>query len=236
MRVLIVHDYATLTGGAEIYVKQLRAGLRERGHDARLLASSARPPLEDPPTVGFAGRLVRAKGADVLLRAFALVVRRLPAARLLVAGDGPEAKALRRLAEELRLGASVAWLGHVPSADAEQRLKPSWVQVVPSLWAEPFGLVATEAMIRGTAVVASAAGGLAKIVRHGQTGLSVPPGDIAALADALLQLLSDRVRAEELGCAGRKLALDQFTLSAHVDRFVQLYQMLVQPEEGARVS
>jgi glycosyltransferase involved in cell wall biosynthesis len=399
MRILIVHDYATLTGGAEIHMQQLRAALRERGHDARLLASSApaagaagradyecygttsrlrtllqtanpwaffrlrqvlatfrpevvhvamfltqlsplilpllrrvpslyhvlwyrpicplgtkrlpdgrechsspglvcrrerclpwhdwlplmvqmklwchwrpafrlvvansfavqkrllaegiqdvevvwggspdlgaRPPLEDPPTVGFAGRLVREKGVDVLLRAFALVVRRLPAAQLIIAGDGPEAKALHTLAEELRLDTSVTWLGHLPPAELEQRLRPAWVQVVPSLWAEPFGMVATEAMIRGTAVVASSTGGLAEIVQHGQTGLAVPPGDVAALADDLLQLLGDRGRAEEMGRAGRRLASDRFAWAAHVDRFLQLYQRLVRTEGAVRVA
>jgi glycosyltransferase involved in cell wall biosynthesis len=196
----------------------------------------ARPPLEDPPIVGFAGRLVREKGVDVLLRAFALVVRRLPAARLILAGDGPEAQALRRLAEELGLGTSVAWLGHLPPAELEQGLRPAWVQAVPSLWAEPFGMVATEPMVRGTAVVASSTGGLAEVVQHGQTGLSVPPGDVAGLADALLQLLGDRDRAEEMGRAGRRVAADRFSWAAHVDRFLELYQRLARTEGSARVS
>jgi glycosyltransferase involved in cell wall biosynthesis len=97
-------------------------------------------------------------------------------------------------------------------------------------------MVATEAMIRGTAVVASSTGGLAEIVQDGQTGLSVPPGDVAALADALLQLLGDRDRAEEMGRAGRRLASDRFGWAAHVDRFLELYQRLLRTEAGAGVS
>jgi glycosyltransferase involved in cell wall biosynthesis len=96
-------------------------------------------------------------------------------------------------------------------------------------------MVATEAMTRGTAVIASSTGGLAEIVKHGQTGLSVPPADVAALADAMLQLLGDRDRAEEMGRAARRLALDRFSWAAHVDRFLELYQSLVRTAGGVRV-
>jgi glycosyltransferase involved in cell wall biosynthesis len=194
----------------------------------------ARPPLASPPTVAFAGRLVREKGADVLLDAFARVRHELPAARLLVAGDGPERRALGQSVIELGLAEHVTQLGNVPRADLEAALAPAWVQAVPSRWAEPFGLVAAESMMRGTAVVASRTGGLAEVVHDEGTGVLVPPGDTAALADALLRLLRDRDVAEAMGHEGREVALRTFGETRYVDRFVELYDSLIAKRSPVR--
>ncbi len=191
-----------------------------------------RPPLTGPPTVAFAGRLLHNKGVDVLLRAFAQVIRQFPTARLLLAGDGPEGPALRRRSLELGLSTAVTWLGHLPSAEVAGRLASAWVQVVPSLWAEPFGLVAVEAMMRGTAVIASVAGGLSEIVQDRRNGLLVPPGDVPALTDALASLLGDRDHAESMGRAARERALAEFSLAAHADKLIQLYQALQHGRES----
>jgi glycosyltransferase involved in cell wall biosynthesis len=187
---------------------------------------AARPPLGDAPVVAFAGRLAREKGADVLLRAFRRVADALPAARLVVAGDGAQRPALERLAAALGLGDRVALLGHLPPDALERALEGAWVQAVPSRWDEPFGLVAAEAMMRGTAVVASGSGGLAEVVEDGRSGLLVPPGDEEALAGALLRVLRDRGEAERLGAAGRARALERFAEPAFVGRFAQLYERL----------
>jgi len=81
-------------------------------------------------------------------------------------------------------------------------------------------------MMRGTAVVASTSGGLNEIIQHGRTSFLVPPGDIGALAEALLLLLQDRALAEQMGKAGREVALAQFNEETYVDKFVQFYQSL----------
>jgi len=196
----------------------------------------ARPPLSSPPTVAFAGRLVREKGTDVLVRAFAKVVIQIPEARLLLAGDGPERERLKRLIADLGLSSSVSMLGRLSQSEVERRTAVAWVQAVPSRWAEPFGLVAAEAMMRGTAVVASASGGLTEIVRDGQTGFLIRPGDAHALAETLLALLPDRELAEQMGWAGRETAMAHFSEATFVDRFVQLYQTLHQNKETANDS
>lgn len=185
-----------------------------------------RPSLLSPPTVVFAGRLVREKGVDVLVRAFAAVVTHLSEARLLVVGEGPEREHLEKLITDLGLSSRVALLGHLPHEEAERVCATAWVQAVPSRWAEPFGIVAAEALMRGTAVVASNAGGLAEIVQDGQTGLLVPPGDVDALAAALLRLLRDRELAEQLGQAGRQSALVHFNEDACIEKFLAVYHRL----------
>ena len=104
----------------------------------------------------------------------------------------------------------------------EECFSGAWVQVVPSRWREPFGNVAAEAMMRGTAVIATLGGGLSEIVRDERTGILVPPNNVDALASALLGLLSDRRRAECLGGGGREFALSHLTEEIFVDRFVAL--------------
>ncbi|MGG6266419.1 glycosyltransferase family 4 protein [Leptolyngbya sp. AN03gr2] len=187
-----------------------------------------RPALTSPPTVVFAGRLVPEKGIDLLLSAFAKVVQQIPEARLLIAGDGAERDRILSLIYSLNLHSNVSLLGHLSRSDLEQAFSTAWVQVVPSRWAEPFGIVAAEAMMRGTAVIASRAGGLAEIVRDGQTGFLVPPGEVEPLAEALLKVLQNRELAEQMGHTGRTIALSQFSEGAFVDRFIELYQQLLQ--------
>lgn len=185
-----------------------------------------RPALQDPPTVAYAGRLVPEKGVAVLLRAFATARSQVPTARLLIAGQGPEAVALRDLTQQLGLGDSVTWLGHLERSQLEACLNRAWVQAVPSQWEEPFGNVTTEAMMRGTAVVASAVGAQPEIIQADRTGFLVPPVDVAALGDRLIQLLQSRDLAETMGREGRRRALTHFSEASRTDQFLALYQRL----------
>ncbi|MEQ1626802.1 MAG: glycosyltransferase, partial [Nitrospira sp.] len=179
------------------------------------------------PLAVFAGRLVPEKGVDVLVQAFALVVRNVPDARLLIAGDGPERKNLVELAEQLGVAAYVTFLGHLPQEAMETKLARAWVQVVPSRWAEPFGLVAVEAMMRETAVIASRMGGLEEILQDGETGYLVTPNDPHQLAQRLEELLCDRSKADAMGRSGRRVAEARFSLARQCEQFMSLYQQMV---------
>ena len=180
-----------------------------------------RPALADPPTVAYAGRLSREKGVEVLLDAFAEVSGRLPEARLLLAGGGPSEAALR--ARAAPFGDRVRFLGHLPRPEMERAFRDVWVQAVPSLWHEPFGNVSTEAMARGTAVIASDMGGQSDIVADGETGFLVAPGDAGALADRLHRLLSDRALAEAQGRAARERARRDFSRESVLDALERHY-------------
>jgi glycosyltransferase involved in cell wall biosynthesis len=182
-----------------------------------------RTALRDPPTVAFAGRLVREKGVDVLLQAFAQSVEAVPEARLLIAGDGPEAMPLRSLAQALGLGGRVTFTGHLSREQLERAFDVAWVQAVPSAWAEPFGYVAAEALMRGTAVVVSHTGGLPEIVTEGVSGYLVPPGDPSPVAEAVSKLLADRDLAERMGAAGRQDALERFAPPSGLARWLEQY-------------
>ncbi|WP_420453610.1 glycosyltransferase family 4 protein [Ilumatobacter sp.] len=183
-------------------------------------------PLPEAPLVGYAGRLAPEKGVETLIDAFADVLRDIPDARLLIAGSGPSEGELRDRARPV--GDRIRFLGHLGRAEMEGAFAPVWVQAVPSIWHEPFGNVTTEAMARGTAVVASDVGGQSDLVHDSVTGHLVEPGDRGALADALASILSDRSVAERLGDAGREVAESQHAWGPVVDRLEALYATTIE--------
>jgi len=190
--------------------------------------------LSSDPTAAFVGRLVREKGIHILIRAFARVSASNAVATLDVVGDGPERVPLEMLAAQLGVARRVRFHGHQPRARCEEIVRTAWVQVVPSLWAEPFGLVAVEAMMRGTAVVASASGGLSDIVRDTHTGVLVAPGDVDALAGALDRVLGNEALARQWGAAGRTVALVEYTSERFIDRILAVYSRIL--EHADRLS
>lgn len=188
----------------------------------------ARPPLRSSPTIGYAGRFATEKGIGTLLRAFAQILPQVPNAQLKLAGQGEVEPALKALSAELGIENKITWLGHLSQFELEKQFDSIWVQVVPSLWSEPFGNVTTEAMMRSTAVVASAVGAQPEIIGDSRAGTLVPPGDCSALAAALLPILKSRSLAEEMGAAGRKRAIAQFSEAQCVENFLKLYQEIIQ--------
>jgi glycosyltransferase involved in cell wall biosynthesis len=190
-----------------------------------------RPPLSGPPAALFSGRLVRQKGIDVLLQAWSEVARQLPEARLKITGDGPERERL-----EQTLPPGVALLGHLAPASFDEVAEDAWVQVVPSLGQEAFGLAAAEAMMRGTAVLASRTGGLPEVVEAEASGRLVAPGDPGELAAALIAMLGDRELCESMGAAGRAIGIRQFSADVYVERFIALYRALLMERRHDRAQ
>lgn len=183
----------------------------------------ARPPLEGPPTVGFAGRMVERKGVHVLLQAMKLVRERVPDARLVAAGGGPDLSKFARLASELGLDDAVELTGHLPPGELERRMSSVWITAVPSLVHEAFSNTALESMMRGTAVIAVNAGGFPEMIEPGVSGALVPRGDVKVLADSLVSCLADRDMCEAMGASARLRAIADFSDDAMVERFLHLY-------------
>jgi glycosyltransferase involved in cell wall biosynthesis len=158
-------------------------------------AGYRRDPAPSPQLL-FVGRLDREKGVDRLLRAFARLGDDATNVSLRIAGQGPLRRELEDLSERLRLGGKVSFLGWKGAPAIERELSRAWALVVPSLWAEPLGLVAIEAVIRGVPVVASERGGLAEIVESGTAGLLFRNGDDDALAECLRRVVRRDVFAD----------------------------------------
>lgn len=176
------------------------------------------------------GRLVPWKGQDLFLRAMRHVADVMPDALGLVVG-APEpysldfAPALHVLADALQLGDAVRFSG--PVADPAVALAAADVLAHTSVSPEPFGLVMLEAMAVGRPVVTPAAGGGLEIVVHGETGLHYAPGDETALAQALLTLLADPMRATQMAAAGRERVAARFTLEQFAKEMGQFYRDLL---------
>jgi len=145
----------------------------------------ARLPSREPLFL-YCGRLDPEKGVDLLLRAFGRVLASRPAARLRILGDGPRRAALEALAAELGIHEAVRFDGRVSFADVEVALSGAWALVAPSVWAEPLGLTAIEAITRGVPAITSASGGFAESVDDGVSGYLVANGDERALANCLV--------------------------------------------------
>jgi glycosyltransferase involved in cell wall biosynthesis len=169
-----------------------------------------------PARTGYVGRLLAPhKGLDVLLDA----AEADPRLHVAIAGAGPHEAALRRRAAGPALAGRVTFHGHLAGADLAAFYRTLGVLAVPSVpapgWLEQFGRVAVEAMAAGVPVVASDSGALRDVV--GGAGVLVPPGDAAALARALAEVLDDPERAAALSAAGRARAAE-YTWGAVAER------------------
>jgi glycosyltransferase involved in cell wall biosynthesis len=193
-------------------------------------ASSDTTPSEPPslpgewregPVVGVVAHLKPEKGLNTFLEAAARVSPLLPNVRFLVVGDGPLRGELEASTEHLGLNQRVRFLGF--RSDARALVELLDVLVVPSL-SEGAPLVILEAMAAGIPVVASAVGGIPDQIRHEREGLLVPPGNSAALGDALFGLLQDLAHARHLGEAGRQRWASEFSYATMVRRVEAVYR------------
>ena len=167
--------------------------------DAR--AFVGRPPvaLPEAPTALFVGVLEAYKNVDGLARAWRDVAERVPGAVLHLVGDGT----MTEVAEGLVRDHGVRWDRVLDPDGVAAAMDDSWLLVLPSR-AEGLGRVLIEAACRGRALVGADRGGIPDVVVDGENGLLIDPGDPAALAEALVRVLSDRAEAERLGANARR--------------------------------
>ncbi|MEM0172221.1 MAG: glycosyltransferase family 4 protein [Thermoproteota archaeon] len=143
------------------------------------------PEKEDHPVIVYAGRLKRAKRPDHAVKAFKIVKQKIPEAELWIIGDGYLRKDLEKISDN-----GVKLLHNLSNDDRRKLIKKAWVLVNPSV-REGFGLNVIEANALGVPCVAYDVGGLRDSIRNGETGLLVKPGDVQALAEGLLKVLTD---------------------------------------------
>jgi glycosyltransferase involved in cell wall biosynthesis len=186
-------------------------------------------PPEDPrPIVSrprqlrllFVGQLLRGKGVEFAIDALA----RLPGeATLDIVGDGPSRPALE--ARAAHLGGRARFHGFRSPEIVNVFYDAASVVVVPSLWPEPFGMIGVEAMRRARPVVGAAHGGIPEWLAEGEGGALVPPGNVAALADAALRLHAD------VGAGARALAYahERFRHEAFVDAIERVLERAARP-------
>ncbi len=182
----------------------------------------------DGATILCVARQYPRKHIGDLLHAVVLVRKVVPQVRAIIVGDGPEHPALQRMITVLGLEQHVRLLGSVPDDDEVARIyRQADIFCLPSVQ-EGFGIAFLEAMASGLPIVATSATAIPEVVPNGQAGLLVPPGDQAALAQALIELLQNTQRRKELGDFGR----------SYVERFdwqqvAKLFLEQVQPFLGS---
>ena len=175
------------------------------------------------PIVGTVAALTQEKGHKYLIDAAALVVRDVPDARFVIFGEGDLRQALERQVKELHLDKHVVLPGF--RADILSFIKSFDVFVMSSLF-EGLGTSLLDAMALSKPTVASDTGGIPEVVSHGETGLLVPPRDVRELAAAIVKLLKDPGRREQMGRAGLERVQRLFSADRMVERTLGVYRNL----------
>jgi glycosyltransferase involved in cell wall biosynthesis len=182
------------------------------------------------PVVGTAGPLEAAKGHVFFLGAAQRVAAVHPETEFLIAGAGPEEDNLRRVARELGLNRNLTFASNL--YDFSSALAAMDIFCLPSL-RQGLGTIMLEAMALGRPVIATSMGGIYGVVRNNETGLIVPPSDSVSLAERILELLNDPVRARAVGEAGRVLVREEFGVDRMVAQTAALYREVLANERVA---
>jgi glycosyltransferase involved in cell wall biosynthesis len=237
----------------EIRRELLRAGVPERNavyipHAVDTSRFEPAPPAErgdlrrrlglplEATIVTYTGRLLRGKGLETLVDAFARIAARRPEAHLVLVGSGAGQvlsveQDLAARVQAAGLAGRTTFTGRVESV--EEYLKASDVFAFPSLF-EALGLSLIEASACGLPGVGSRTGGIVDVIEHGASGYLCAPGDPVALAEALEPLLADPARREAFGRRALAIARTRFDLGDSVDRYRALLAALAPPRGGAR--
>lgn len=229
-RVVLCSDYMRREVGHLLGIDKERIDVVPNGVDVHIWR--AEPPAVQAarrryratgPLIGFAGRLVYEKGVQTVLHALPELRRRHPGLRLVVAGDGPHRDHLVELTDRLNLQPAVTFTGFLGEG-LPAMMAATDVMVVPSTY-EPFGMIALEAAATGTPVAVAATGGLVELVETGLTGVTFPPGNPGALADAVSLLLSEPDRAQSMAANAQLAVANHYSWATVVSGVHNIYRM-----------
>ena len=222
---VIVHAEVVKEQVIRVGVPPLNVSVVPHGELASLYSPAASTSaVPNRPTVLFFGRAQQYKGLEVVMKAMEQVAVRVPEAKLVVAGDGPELRSLKEARPP-------SWLdlrpGFVERSEVPGLFNDSSVVVLPYIEASQSG-VAALAIGFGKAVVASAVGGLVEMVDHRQTGVLVRPGDVDALADGLVDVLVDHEIRARYEANAHTVAASRLSWPRIAAQTVEIYRRVAQ--------
>jgi glycosyltransferase involved in cell wall biosynthesis len=172
----------------------------------------------------FLGRVEKNKGIDELLEAVALLKPAFFNIKLAIGGEG-DLDRVKQKAEALGIQNHIELLGWLTPEKKYQHLQQASIFVLPS-YEEGLPMAMLEAMSMAKAVVVTAVGGIPSVVEHDVNGLLIPPRDVAALADALSKLLSNKTLQEELGSHARAIIASHYASPVVADKLSAIYDSL----------
>ena len=200
-----------------------------REHDVRSIRT--RLGWDSAPVVSFVGSFQLWHGLDRLVESFAKVVAAAPQARLLLVGDGPARELVEQSVRKLGIQEAVRITGFVSQDCVTEMLAVTDVAVLPypalpqDLWFSPLKLY--EYMAAGKAIVASRSGQIAEVIRDGENGLLVTPGDTGELAESLLRLIRAPEERSWLGANARQQAVERHSWDQYVQRVEEIYRSVL---------
>ena len=177
------------------------------------------------PVAGLVANIRGSKGHDVLLDAVREVLAEIPEARFLIVGDGVGFDDVRARVSALGLQRSVIMTGF--RRDIPEVMAALDLLVLPSIRSEATSQVILQALAVGTPVVATAIGGSPEVIRHGETGVLVAPGDVRALATAIIATFRDPERACGMARAGQAFVQTRFSIDAQMATTTAVYRELL---------
>ncbi|MGB2598965.1 MAG: glycosyltransferase family 4 protein [Candidatus Omnitrophota bacterium] len=182
--------------------------------------------IQDRKVLLTVGRLVRRKGVDTVIAVMPNILKEVPDALYIIAGEGPLGSELREMVKSLGLGSSVIFSGYFDEAKKQELYGICDVFIMPckelpGFDAEGFGIVFLEAAASGKPVIAGNAGGAKEAVEDQETGFLVDPCDPDDVKDKAVYLLKDPEKRREMGLKGRKRVKEKFEWNALIDRVVE---------------
>ncbi|MDI9409486.1 MAG: glycosyltransferase [Candidatus Pacebacteria bacterium] len=190
-----------------------------------------------PPYLFFAGRLVEKKGVEYLLRAFATVMTELPELQLVIAGDGELGPSLRQLAGEIS-SEQIKFIGWQTPEQLLAWRRGAAAVVVPSVTshsgdAEGLPNVVLEAMAQGCAVIGSRHAGISEAIVDHDSGLLVAERDVAGLAAAMMQVVSNPTMAQQLGSAARTRVSETYDATRQSQRLESILLAAISTDDNS---
>ncbi len=190
--------------------------------------------LVDQPVIIFVGNFYQWHDVETLLGAFARIVKDIPAARLILVGDGATRHAMMEYADRLNLSQFVKFTGLIAHEQVPGYLAAADIGIVPyppmdtDLWLSPLKLY--EYMACGLAIIASDVGQINEVINDGVNGLLVPPGDVEGMAETIKRLFTDMQLRTRLGAQARQDAVEKHSWDRYIRRLENIFFTVIAGE------
>lgn len=174
--------------------------------------------------VGGISRLEKLKGYQNLIKAIPEILTKHPKTKFILIGDGKFRPHLQKIVKKLKLEDKVIFAGRVEDVGVALQLID--IFLLPSVSSEGFGLAVLEAMAAGKPIIVSNLGGVYALVKEGINGWLLPPGDVAAIADAVIKLINNPTLVKSMGQNSRRIAREKFSMDRMTEEIIRVYESL----------